>query len=960
MKTNLPHVNNYNGLGRSLSSSNFKNKDEILFKLSGHPNRGELLAHLVNFKMYRTSKNNDIEKQDSELTIIEDILKQPNSSITFDEAQHFVRNKSSMFQRQLPNHFKQAIIELTNSNNIVQCQQFINILVSGSKSFLETNSINISALINSNQEALTKKIAKYCTIIPYGYQYDSSKALEMLEKLGNKLEDDTCNSLAIAIIKNCSGYDRYDRDGYARNFSIALKLLEKFDGKLDRQVHNDLAITLIKYCSDIHPNGNIRDIDRALEVLEKFGNQLDDGVRLSLIITLIENCSGINRRDLVCDVSRAQEALEKFIYQLDYKVRHSLIITLIENYSGIDSLDLVRDASRAQEVLEKYGNQLDDGVRLSLIITLIENCSGINRRDLVRDASRAQEALEKYGNQLEDNVCHSLVITLIENCSGIGSNGMIRDSSLVLQALEKFGNQLEDNVRHSLVITLIENYSSIESYGNVRSSFRAQEVLEKYGNQLEDKVRHSLIITLIENCSGVNSLNLVRDAPIALKLLNQNKLWLSEGENNRIYRQVVGNLFDSHDISFLSERKLTQFLGAHGEVISAEAILNKYRQTASIRVVRAIRAYVQGAGRDRRINLPQRTDMQVNGRPLAGIAFEVHNFTDGIESAALKAIDEFLTALKVSKPKFIIDDLVGKFNLIKNEQLRTKANNALNRLLGSENYKEKLESSLPIIAAFLNLDHSTWETAYHDANIYWNTLPNDERVNLALKNRYKDPGSYWQDLTYDQKIDLLRELRWSMWLTQSFIEAGNAYDSGIDSTSCVKGVYERLFTGFRSMHPLIDCLFVTQTVTMEFNEGIKNWLKDTRRANDIVAGLRAQGLTGVEDEEFFKSELKQAYFQVIKKELKRLIGEGLETCFNKLTDFKSLSSYLAEEIKGRASQIIKDALDKVNVILDYLEAIEVDDTQNLNDKQTLDEYIRQQLRVSHQSLLKSLPPLVDE
>jgi hypothetical protein len=46
--------------------------------------------------------------------------------------------------------------------------------------------------------------------------------------------------------------------------------------------------------------------------------------------------------------------------------------------------------------------------------------------------------------------------------------------------------------------------------------------------------------------------------------------------------------------------------------------------------------------------------------------------------------------------------------------------------------------------------------------------------------------------------------------------------------------------------------------------------------------------------------------------------------------------------------------------LDYLDAIEVDDAPNLSDKQTLDEYIRHQLRASNQSFHKSLPPLVDE
>ncbi|MFN7094369.1 MAG: hypothetical protein ACK4M7_03295, partial [Burkholderiales bacterium] len=649
MITNLSHVNNYNGLGRSFFTSNPINKDEILFKLRGHPKRGELLAHLVNFKMYRTSKNNDIEKQDSELTIIEEILNQPNSSITFDEAQHFVRNKSALFQRQLPHHFKQAIINLLNDMDSRQQECFWDSLTFDSSSFLEKNGVAISAFI---------------------------------------------------------------------------KVQDRIDSNSNRSTNDSYETS---------------------EVVEKFDDQLD---------------------------------------------HHSLTVTLIKNCSSIDSNGKFRSSSTALRKLEKYGDQLEDNVRHSLVKALIENCSSIDSSGKVRNSYIALYALKKYWDQLEDNVRHSLVKALIENCSSISPNGKVHDSFDALEALEEYGDQLEDNVRHSLVKALIENCSGIDSNSNVRSSSTALQALEEHGNQLEDNVRHSLVKALIKNCSGISPTGQVREASKALKLLNQNKLWLSAGENNRFYRQAVGDLFDS-SISSLSEREFTQLLERHGEVISAEAIQNKYRQTDLIRIVQAIRAYVQGGGQYRRINLPPRLDMQVNGRPLAGIAFEVHNFTEGIESAALKAIDEFLTALKVLKPKFTINDLIEKFNLIENEQLRNKANNALNRLLGAENYKEKLELALPIIAAFLNLDHATWETAYRDASIYWNTLPNDEKVNLALKNDYKDPGSYWQNLTNDQKIDLLRELRWSMWLAQSFVEAGSAYDSGTDSTSCVKGVYER-------------------------------------------------------------------------------------------------------------------------------------------------------------------------
>ncbi|MFN7095696.1 MAG: hypothetical protein ACK4M7_10065, partial [Burkholderiales bacterium] len=282
MPINLSHVNNYNSLGRSFFTSNPIDKDIILDKLSCHPNRGELLAHLVNFKMYRTSKNNDIEKQDSELTIIEDILNQPNSSIIFDEAQHFVRNKSALFQRQLPHHFKQAIINLLNSKDSMQQECFWDCLTFDSFSFLEKNGVAIP---------------------------DSIKVR---------------HSLTITLIKNCSDIDSI---GWVRDASRALETLEKFGNQLEHNVRHSLVVTLIENCSGINSNGNARDSFIAQHALEKYGDQLEDNVRHSLVITLIENCSGIDSNGKVRGSFRAQHALEKYGDQLEDNVRHSLVIT---------------------------------------------------------------------------------------------------------------------------------------------------------------------------------------------------------------------------------------------------------------------------------------------------------------------------------------------------------------------------------------------------------------------------------------------------------------------------------------------------------------------------------------------------------------------------------------------------------------------------------------------------------
>jgi hypothetical protein len=786
MKVNLSYVTKYNSLGRSFFASNSVNKDDILYKLMLHPKRGELLACLINFKMYRTNKYNNIDLQNVELKKIERlILSERNSNITFDEVQQFVRNKSRLFQRQLPNHFKQAIMELIDSRgssrDSVHLDNFLSNLSDTSNSFLEKNGIKVDEL---------------CEQLP------------------------TSNTQVIIQIK---GYSRTNSNDGICNSDKAQDLLEKFGGQLGSYVHNTLVITLIRNCIQIQPDHGFREFSIAIDLLKKFGEQLRE-----------------NRPD-----------------------------------------------------------ELDE-----LVITLIKKCSRILPDGYMHTTDYATHVLNMFGNQLRENKSDELdelVITLIKNCSRIMPDDYLYRSEVAVELLEEFGNQLRKN--------------------------RPDELDE-------------LVITLIKNCSEINSRGNIDSLHNAMTLLEQNSHLLSQEKNREIFKRTVENIFNS--ARYFGAQELTQFLNNYGNLISGEIIRNNYIETTSIRLVQAIRAYVQGLGQHRRINLPPRADLLVNGQPLAGIAFEVHNFTDGIESVAKKAIDEFLNELAVTKLKFTISDLQEKFSLIEDQTMLFKANNALNRILGSNDYKEKLELALPTIAAFLNLHHTTWETGYYDANIYWNTLPTDEKVNLALRNHYKDPDSYWQDLTDgkkgNKKIEFSREVRWCMWLKQSFIEAGSAYAGNNDTTSCVKGVYERLFTGFRSMHPIIDCLFAVQNIAIGFNNAISIWLRDIERAKKIASVLKGKGLKGTEED--FNYEIKQAYLQIIKEELKCLIDESLNNHFDKLIAFGTLKRYLAQEIIQRSISIINDTLKKINDSLDNLEYMEVNEGENAL---ALEDYIKYQL-----------------
>ncbi|MFN7094563.1 MAG: hypothetical protein ACK4M7_04285, partial [Burkholderiales bacterium] len=287
MIINLSHANR---LVKLLFSSNSMNKGDFLAKLKNHVAKDEILAHLVNFKIYCASESNDIEKQNSELKHIEEILRWSyNKEITFDHVQKFVQDKSILSQRQLPSQFKEVILELVNSKNGRNCYDFVKHLSADSYSFLQMNGINISTVIISSIE--------YCsTIIPNGQARSHDEALAMLERFGHQLNVEVHNALVIALIKNCSDIDS---NGYVRKESMALKLLEKYGGKLGNDVRNTLVITLIKNCSSIDSYGNVNSASMALKLLEKYGDQLGNDVHNALVITLIKNCSSTNTNGYV-------------------------------------------------------------------------------------------------------------------------------------------------------------------------------------------------------------------------------------------------------------------------------------------------------------------------------------------------------------------------------------------------------------------------------------------------------------------------------------------------------------------------------------------------------------------------------------------------------------------------------------------------------------------------------------
>jgi hypothetical protein len=128
------HVNSYNNQKRASLTS--ISKQRVVNNVKIHNEKGRILAHLVNFKMYRTTTYKSIAGQNAELALLKNIL----SPEEFKHAQELVRNRSILCQRQLPSHFTQAIIDLIDKRD-EHYNFFLANLGPNAEQFLEENGV---------------------------------------------------------------------------------------------------------------------------------------------------------------------------------------------------------------------------------------------------------------------------------------------------------------------------------------------------------------------------------------------------------------------------------------------------------------------------------------------------------------------------------------------------------------------------------------------------------------------------------------------------------------------------------------------------------------------------------------------------------------------------------------------------------------------------------------------------
>ncbi len=153
-----------------------------------------------------------------------------------------------------------------------------------------------------------------------------------------------------------------------------------------------------------------------------------------------------------------------------------------------------------------------------------------------------------------------------------------------------------------------------------------------------------------------------------------------------------------------------------------------------------------------------------------------------------------------------------------------------------------------------------------------------------------------------------------MWLLQSFVEAGSAYSGGTNGTSCVKGIYERLFTGFRSMHPVIDILYLTKNIIEGYMLNIENQLKELMLA--IVEEKKIKSDNGD-----FNKILKATLTERFKKLLEDQITNEQKKLYDKFWNLHNTRNFILEYIFHNNIPLIEEAMKKFGPYIDYFNDI---------------------------------------
>jgi hypothetical protein len=656
--------------------------------------------------------------------------------------------------------------------------------------------------------------------------------------------------------------------------------------------------------------------------------------------------------------------IEKIEYSFDYKKFVTYIFNNNNDFISKDNIkNLITCLSKNKEgrIIDEYGakNLIQNHKKIftpeelvDLNINLINNCLSIDSsdfdeikfvEDLIANTLNDNKPLnEKILSDLMDNIRENLnnkkiilmykyILPNFFDILNLNSNNLLNiieyhlsnnnflNNSLIIYFIDILINKHKFTNR---LIKFIE--SKIEAYPSLCIS-----LVEKYANNIILEEKKILIKKIILRMSdGLNLLN------NNLELFNQSELYvliksiinkylLSINQNNQLFfdgninlLNIINNInFKNILLAFEQNffvntlnqvtnhyknhlNVIQELIQMHQTHITPEQITNIYNSTSSISVIN----YIISIQNNYNIILPNRNDIL---EPTYGIinnrinnmfnnrintpAFQIHNYTNGSDGVIIDIIKYFVRnePLKIDKNQFLE-------NYIKlNKEENNAIINVLNKIEMDINYKEKFYYALPYLVSFLNDNNQNW------------------------KENYKE-----------------KESRWNIWLELGLIEAAQAYGNSLilKNISCVKGIYERLFTPFRVIHPLFELLFLNQNIVDEFENDINKKLKyvaDHIVINDIQTNNIPKKDINIDriNEIFIKNFIK--YFNDKKSEAKNNLLKDLELN----NEISNLINFELERNLNITTSFIDKIVSEIGSYLDNL----------LFDNVNFYEYINKQL-----------------
>jgi hypothetical protein len=579
------------------------------------------------------------------------------------------------------------------------------------------------------------------------------KSIEIFkDKIGDEVFQQFINKMMEFLIKKISEQFSYKH--------LVQNILDKYN----KIITKDNIKYFILSLSLVGKKDNIIDEYGAKKAIKDYQEIFSDKEILDLNMNLINNCLSTNDIDYMFFV-------KDLINNLNNKFAANIISTLSENMkNNLNDMNIIFFC---------------DYILINHFETLNINLNMFNKmvKYLIKMKPSSDfsifEAIKRLLKiiTIQDKNARGKVIEFIELA-------IQQNSLLALKLIEEYKMIIDENNTKNFILQSVIKF--IETCHDTEEAFYLLTNYLEFWTDAEKYMLSKLLISknlslVTENdiCGFINDIKFENILTIMRhEHLKASLLLFEDNFYINLLSQILNNY--NHDVE-----KVKEIIREHEGFITAEHIELLYYSTQTLAVINYIRTIQNYYN----LTLPIRQDVirnqtPINNNILLGNAFEIHNYTNGVENIILQLIQYLLKCKQINVENIDKLEFINKYVDL-GESKNNLVINVLDKLEQDKQYFKMFQKVLPYLVTFLNNDDEEWVSDYKE-----------------------------------------KTLRFNMYFELSFIESAQAYGKELtsDNISCVKGLYERLFTPFRVIHPLFKLLFINQDVVKYFEHNIANEL----------------------------------------------------------------------------------------------------------------------------------------